>query len=450
MIDSLTDRLRDAAVAVSVERKRGSENGGLGLIIGRSGAHVYIATARHVVARNSPDEAAASITVRSPAHPGHTVRADATVVGPPEIDLAFFRMRLPDTWRFAPSVLAPQPTAPRPGDPVWTLEHRGALGWRVNPAEGRIDERIPSRREWIVSRLPVIPAVSGAPLMTASGVIGLVISDGTETGGSRALDIALVAEEARRLGLPWDLTDRPEERVRIWGGRGPLGARDADLETLSRLLGHPVEPSLYATARPARDIVLRPFEIDATEVSWAAFEDWGRVSLPDHILRYRTSDNVAVVGITWTEADAYCRSRGGRLPTEAEWERAARGPEGFVYPWGNTLPEGGVRCADCAPGEAPTGPGPIGAASEDRTANGIRDLASNVREWVQDWYAGDAYARAAPRDPEQTDRREARVVRGGSWFDPISDLAAFRRGAERPDRRDPRIGFRCAQNATDP
>lgn len=444
VIDSLTDRLRGAAVALSVEWEDGTLQEGLGLIIGASDGRTHIATVRHLLAGNFPGQAARSITVRSTGATGEITVLEPDVVGPPEIDLAFFSFRSPEQLRIKPNVLAPVGAVPRPGDAVWTLQPHTALGWRVNPIEGRVDRRIPSRRELIVRRLPVRPTVSGAPLMTASGVIGLVVSDGTEADGSRALEIALVAEEAGRLGLPWYLTDQSQERVRIQGGRGPMGVRESDIAMFSALMEQTIDAAMLHAAQPARTVDISSFMIDATEVSWAMFEDWGRVKLPEQITRYRTSDATAVVGVTWAEADSYCRSRGGRLPTEAEWERAARGSTGRMLAWGNALPVGDVVCADCGAGAPPQGPGTVGTAAADRTPEGVMDLAGNVREWVQDWYSSSAYASAAPKNPEYTQQSDTRVVRGGSWFDPFSELVAFRRSSERPGRRDPRIGFRCA------
>ncbi len=157
-----------------------------------------------------------------------------------------------------------------------------------------------------------------------------------------------------------------------------------------------------------------------------------------------------VVGVNWYEAVAYCRGLTAtrddgciyRLPTEAEWERAARGPTGWAYPWGDDWREG--RCNSEEAGLAQTSP--VGLFPEGVTLEGLHDMVGNVWEWCWDWYAVYAYAGSQHRNPTGPDSGQYRVLRGGSWYSdgPSRCRCGFRLRND-PGNWDIDRGFRCVR-----
>ena len=302
------------------------------------------------------------------------------------------------------------------------------------------------------------------------------------------------------------------------GGRFTLGSSLADIEAAHHFCNQEIrDPRLcireqLEREQPAHWVTVSPFQMDRTEVTNQKFANWlnsllarGEIRLlherivvsreaPDIVLAdifpYYTPANVLlfadgvfiapreaaslpVTQVTWEGAQRYCQAQGGRLPTEAEWEYAARsgGQQEFRFPWGNALPQcNGVVAAraeeelrdksgqpiarirlPCLSSQLGQGPAPVGSSPQDISAQGIYDLGGNVSEWVQDPFTPryldcgtckDPVASLAAYDPAAPKR----VFRGGSW----SVLLAHTRAAGR-SRHDPRvasrdIGFRCVKS----
>ena len=142
------------------------------------------------------------------------------------------------------------------------------------------------------------------------------------------------------------------------------------------------------------------------------------------------------VCVTWYEAEAYAKWRGGALPTEAQWEFAARGPESWVYPWGNTWDAALANVVD-SDGLTPVGSFPGGASW-----TGALDMAGNAMEWVQDWWSN-GYAPDAATDPAGPARGSIKVEKGGWWgSNPLVARSAYRHFEDPPTYQDHHIGFR--------
>jgi formylglycine-generating enzyme required for sulfatase activity len=179
-----------------------------------------------------------------------------------------------------------------------------------------------------------------------------------------------------------------------------------------------------------------PFWIDQTEVTQADFERFdGQKERGNRF----SGDNRPVENITGVEADAFCRLRGGRLPSEAEWEYAARGPDGLIYPWGNGFSANNVVYRDNSNGETAV----VGSRPDGVSWVGALDMSGNVREWTNSLYWAYPYSATDGRE-SGSDTSSPRVVRGSSWYS-ISMRSAIRFGFN-PNSSFSDLGFRCIRS----
>lgn len=204
--------------------------------------------------------------------------------------------------------------------------------------------------------------------------------------------------------------------------------------------------------QPQHEVTLTGFWIDRTEVTNAMYEncvtdgECTESSYADD--SDYNGDNYPVVGVAWDEANAYCTWAGGKLPTEAQWEYAARGDDSRLYPWGNTFD--GLKANFCDTNceyewrDATVNDGyettaPVGSFSPTGDS---WDMAGNVWEWVADWYG--PYTTEAATDPDGPASGTYKVLRGGSWNNNLLNLRAADRHVVNPVIRGADVGFRCA------
>ena len=207
---------------------------------------------------------------------------------------------------------------------------------------------------------------------------------------------------------------------------------------------------------PPHEVHLSEYYIDVYEVTnaqYAAYAQSTGAGPAPHAEDPQMSDpQQPVTGVTWFQADGYCQWAGFRLPTEAQWEKAARGPDGRTYPWGDDLDLAkanwgtigdGSYDGDASDGYYTTAP--VGSFPEGASPYGVHDLAGNVMEWVSDWYGANYYTTGEQSDPMGPETGTGRVMRGGSFLYDASALVAYQRaGHWGPDNGNWHNGFRCA------
>ncbi|MDP6038441.1 MAG: SUMF1/EgtB/PvdO family nonheme iron enzyme [Candidatus Latescibacteria bacterium] len=216
------------------------------------------------------------------------------------------------------------------------------------------------------------------------------------------------------------------------------------------------------TERPAHTVHLNAYRIDKYEVTNDQYAFYLRlienledaegnelVDIGDTDLEIGFTDNGLVVldstkanhpiiEVSWYGAKAYCEFIGGRLPTEAEWEKAARGETGQHFPWSNDPLESSLLIDWSLQGY-----GAVGVRAVDLSPYGVHDMGGNVAEWVHDWYASEYYKTSPDQNPTGPETGDRRVARGGATSPYPQDMRATVRRRYRPDTTGRSIGFRC-------
>jgi len=283
-----------------------------------------------------------------------------------------------------------------------------------------------------------------------AGMVGVV-------GAASALDVADVKREwtpegkklaAERVKLP-----AHDEMIRIPAGPFLMGSDKK------------IDRNAYQPEFPQRKVDLDAYDIDKFEVTTIQFLKFVLATDRDPLIDWQydggnfqeTMVNHPVMHVSWFDADAYCRWAGKRLPTEAEWEKAARGEDGRVYPWGNQMAglsrsnfgrtglSGPVRDR---PERLLLYPPIISVDKYDNAVSpyGVFQMAGNVSEWIADWYDPKYYAAAPERNPKGPETGTQRGFRGGGWIDSTPSVRVAQRNGTDPNTKMNWIGFRCARD----
>lgn len=227
----------------------------------------------------------------------------------------------------------------------------------------------------------------------------------------------------------------------------------------------------FAHEKPQHEVFLNGFWMDKYEVSNAMFSkfvaetgfqtyaerqgysymydtSWNWTRVDDLSWRSPMSldtfadANLPVVHVNYHDAEAYCQWVGARIPTEAEWEKAARGDDGRIFPWGDDFNASNLHF------DSSNGPVSIYLFPEGKSPYGVYNMAGNVFEWTSDWYRSDYYVISSRDNPRGPSNGEYRVIRGGSWNNSMENVRSAHRDISMPELSNHLLGFRCAMNVS--
>jgi formylglycine-generating enzyme required for sulfatase activity len=234
-----------------------------------------------------------------------------------------------------------------------------------------------------------------------------------------------------------------------------MGSTEGDVDAILAECDY-CERDWFDDELPEHIVYLEAFWVDRTEVTNRQFRrcvragaceapttcDWGEPSFGG-----QDQGDRPVVCVSWDMAQAYCQWTGARLPTEAEWEKAARGDKDRrQYPWGDRKPD--CSLANFGGPDGCSGDtDPVGARPAGKSPYGALDMAGNVWEWVADWYDPAYYALSPAQNPRGPAGGLRKVFRGGSWGYPPTFMRAADRARNRPTYAGFNVGFRCAMSA---
>lgn len=210
-----------------------------------------------------------------------------------------------------------------------------------------------------------------------------------------------------------------------------------------------------SNARPSHKVYLSNYYIDEREVTNEQYRECVNANACDEPKDEKTPlrsyyyndpqyDDYPVVWVDWHMAKAFCEWRGAALPTESQWEKAARSPDSRSYPWGEEISCRNANYAGCV-GDTLV----VGLFEDGKSVYGVYDMVGNVAEWVADWYSDNYYAEnnEGQLDPLGPETGRLRVVRGGSWYVRYNGIKLFERTAYLPSYVDKDLGFRCVRNS---
>jgi len=454
-------RLQSGVVKITAKSPEGTTNVGTGFIVRLENNAAYIVTAAHVVAgdahpkvefftkRNMP------VTAEVLGLEGNDeVRGLALLVvrGTENLPTGLTGLPLAATTRLSG------------GEDILVIGFpRNAGPWAL------IKGNISSRQGRDIYFSPFVDSgYSGAPVLENGKAVAMVVTGGQSVGrGVMARSIqdyiegfgiavqentsaASMATESSRLSESLGVSVRPALPKAI---TGKDGAPMVPIPAGEFWMGSPDDEGT-PNEHPRHWVYLEAYDMDRFEVTvsrYAEFmqstgrqapHDWAKVKISKH-------NSLPVVGVSWNDADTYCRWAWKRLPTEAEWEKAARGTDERMYPWGDEQPSSGLANF----GKTDTRRvyderlAPVDSYEAGNSPYGLHHMAGNVYEWTADWYDENFYAKSPQRNPTGPSNGQYRMLRGGSWrFEPIAVRSAHR-SYTTPTNQYYYIGFRCARDS---
>lgn len=235
--------------------------------------------------------------------------------------------------------------------------------------------------------------------------------------------------------------------VYIPAGEFIMGSSDKDVEMFLQIFIYR-RPSRFANEQPQHTVYLDSFYIDKYEVTNAQYGEF--IQATGHPAPVYWNNELynqpeqPVIGITWEDAKAYAEWTGKRLPTEAEWEKAARGTDGRIWPWGNEWDAAKLNGNDVGAIDGYIYSSPVGSFPKGASPYGVHDMAGNAWEWVEDWYDANYYSYSPKINPKGPASGSYHVLRGGDW----SMNQDFTRCASRVGLSPGSMltGFRCAKS----
>jgi iron(II)-dependent oxidoreductase len=292
---------------------------------------------------------------------------------------------------------------------------------------------------------------------TTSMLLWAILASAGIMGSVWALDVADVKREwtpeGKKLAVERAKLPAHDEMIRIPAGWFSMGSDKK------------VDRNAYQPEFPQRKVYVDAYEIDKYEVTTVQFLKFMLATKREPLIDWQydggnfqeTMANHPVMHVSWFDADDYCTWAGKRLPTEAEWEKAARGEDGRLYPWGNEM--AGLSRANFGRSGLS---GPVRDRPErlilyppiisvDRYENAVSpygafQMVGNVAEWVADWYDPKYYATAPEKNPKGPEKGTQRAFRGGGWIDSTPSVRVAQRNGTDPDTKMNWLGFRCARD----
>jgi formylglycine-generating enzyme required for sulfatase activity len=436
--DHATRQLLAGVARLEVRRPGGDPDVGSGVIVGVERSRVYVVTALHVVAGPEP-ERSRSGWERDP----ERIRISVQFLG----DAVIFPARLFNRWSEANDLAVVVVDDPRvverglavafgrgsprtlsPPYPALAIGHGGRRDW------GWVHTRVTATAAdaIVFGGTGIEPGHSGGPLIdtTRHLLIGMITGVAHGRGGE-AVSADTLAAELDAWGIPHHLRTT---RISTPMTRVPAGPFVMAPEESGRGGDGP------------REVFLDAYFIDKYEVTVADFRRF--VETTGHLYRpglatcnygHPEKGSFPMNCITWNDAAAFATWAGKRLPSEAQWEKAARGTAGARFPWGADVPRRGDAALQVE------WPVEVGSHPRDRSVHGTMDMLGNVSEWVADWYQRSPLQSLIPRNPRGPASGQDRVLRGASFASRLdrADLAVRKRDLPESGRMRFDYGFRC-------